>query len=198
MTTCSNQSTTPVLRHKKHERRVVMQGFLRDDGLWDIEGRMQDVRTYDSLGVERGQIAAGNAIHEIRACLTVNDELIVLEARAFMAAVPFETCPSALAPVSALKGSSMGPGWRKSVESTLGGDIGCTHIRELLMQLATTAYQTIPVWNAQRSGDVVLNAGAIPPRHLGTCRSWSFGGPVVQRIYPQFVNWNSRVAEPKS
>jgi len=32
----------PVGRQHLHTRRVVCQGFFRDDGLWDIEGRITD------------------------------------------------------------------------------------------------------------------------------------------------------------
>jgi hypothetical protein len=37
----------PIGRQHLHTRRVVCQGFFRDDGLWDIEGRITDEKTYD-------------------------------------------------------------------------------------------------------------------------------------------------------
>lgn len=33
--------------------------------------------------------------------------------------------------------------WRKALEATLDGTRGCTHLRELLMNLGTMAYQTV-------------------------------------------------------
>jgi hypothetical protein len=34
-----------VKRRHLHTRTVTMQGFAREDGLWDIEGRMTDAKT---------------------------------------------------------------------------------------------------------------------------------------------------------
>jgi hypothetical protein len=42
----------------------------------------------------------------------------------------------------------MGPGWRQAIDRTIGGVQGCTHLRELLFNMATAAFQTIP--HAQR------------------------------------------------
>ena len=43
-------------------------------------------------------------------------------------------------------GVTMGPGWRQAIERALGGVRGCTHLRELLFNMATAAYQTIPAY----------------------------------------------------
>ena len=33
-------------RQHIHTREIVCRGYLRDDGLWDIEGSICDVKTY--------------------------------------------------------------------------------------------------------------------------------------------------------
>ena len=37
----------PVPRQSAHLREVRFEGYERDDGLWDIEGRITDVKPYD-------------------------------------------------------------------------------------------------------------------------------------------------------
>ena len=37
----------PVGRQLLHTRRVTCQGFFREDGLWDIEGRITDEKSYE-------------------------------------------------------------------------------------------------------------------------------------------------------
>lgn len=188
MTIPGNQNMPKIPRELKHQREVKLRGYLRSDDLWDIEAELKDTRSYDSFSPEKGAIPAGDSIHDIRVCVTVDDKLLVTAAQAFMTAVPYHTCPNALASIGAMKGATMEPGWRRAIEERLGQDRGCTHIRELLLHVATTAYQTIAVWHARQSGDVIESQDGQPPQHLGQSTTWSFNGPVVVRIDPQFVD----------
>jgi hypothetical protein len=178
----------PAERDPVHERKVLLRGYRRKDGLWDIEVGMSDERSYDSHSVEKGTIPAGERIHDIRVRVTVDDALTVKAVTASMNAVPYHTCPGALASLSSLEGAVMSRGWRSRVEDGLGGAKGCTHVRELLLQAATVAFQTIPVWHAQRHGDIVRPVDGRPPPHLGTCTTWAFDGPIVARLYPEFAS----------
>jgi hypothetical protein len=54
-------------------------------------------------------------------------------------------------------GATMGPGWRQAIERALGSVRGCTHLRELLFNIATAAYQTIP-----RTSTACAQAGTQP------------------------------------
>ena len=38
--------STPAPRKHRHTRTIHAEGFLREDGLWDIEARMIDSKTY--------------------------------------------------------------------------------------------------------------------------------------------------------
>ena len=103
---------------------------------------------------------------------------------------PFDECQvPAEAPMQKLVGLTMGPGWRKAIEGAIGGVAGCTHLRELVFNAATAAFQMIPHYRATEGGrkdDMEgMNAGK-PPFYMGKCMTWSFEGPVVQRLAPQF------------
>ena len=69
----TQQSITP--RKLIHTRNIVCQGFLREDGLWDIEGHITDVKTYEWNNPFRGIIGAGAPIHEMVIRLTMDDAL---------------------------------------------------------------------------------------------------------------------------
>lgn len=187
---------SPVTRQRAHTRNIHMESFRRSDGLWDIEATLTDVRDYPSLGVERGQIAPGEAVHDIRVCLTIDNDLVVKNATASMHTHPYHTCPAALPSLAKLVGGTLARGWRKHVEAHLGMEKGCSHIREMLQQMATTAYQTVPVWWAQQNGDIILTRDGKPPQHLGQCKAWAFDGPVVARIYPEFASLRAPPADP--
>jgi hypothetical protein len=76
-------------------------------------------------------------------------------------------------------GSQLTRGWRQAIEQHLGGIEGCTHLRELLFNMATAGLQTM-VQN------FTSNDPQRPPPHLGRCLAWDFDGPVVQKHYPKF------------
>jgi hypothetical protein len=102
---------------------------------------------------------------------------------------PYGECSRGEDPMQRMVGITMGQGWRHAIERELGGIKGCTHLRELLFNLATAAYQTVfPYRERQReaAGDKA-EARTEPPYHLGRCVAWDFDGPVVARIYPQFA-----------
>jgi hypothetical protein len=179
----------PADRALRHERTIRWRGFHRKDGLWDLEATLTDVRGYDSLMAEKGTLAAGMPVHSISVRITVDDALTVHAVVAAMNSVPYHTCPNALGSLSRLEGASLTQGWRRRVEQDLGGEQGCAHIRDLLAHAPTVAFQTIPVWFAQQTGDVVPAKDGKPPVHLGTCATWAFDGPVVARLYPMFKAW---------
>ena len=98
---------------------------------------------------------------------------------------PHAECTEVIPPMEGLIGTHLGRGCRKTIDTHLGGIKGCTHLRELLVSLATAAYQSIP-------GAFFDPEGKKPPAYLGTCKSWDFNGPVVMRVYPQFYQWKDK------
>ena len=79
-------------------------------------------------------------------------------------------------------GCTMSRGWRQAIERNLGGICGCAHLRELLFNMATAAFQTL-------AHELPNTNPTHPPAFFGKCTTWDFNGPVVARIYPQFVDW---------
>ncbi len=64
---------------------------------------------------------------------------------------------------------------------------GCTHLRELVFNAATAAFQMIPHHRATESGrkdDTPVDGK--PPFYMGQCMTWAFDGPVVERLAPVF------------
>jgi hypothetical protein len=89
-----------------------------------------------------------------------------------------------------LVGLKMGPGWRKALNEAIGGVAGCTHLRELVFNAATAAFQMIPHYRSTQGytirDDLQVTQPGQPPFYMGQCMSWAFDGPVVQRVAPQF------------
>ncbi len=167
-------------RHQIHTRRITFQAYRRDDGLWDIEAELHDSKTHPlELPYERVW-QAGEPIHGIQLRVTIDTQMVVRDIAASMNDVPHGNCQQALPPLHHMVGSTLGPGWRKAIERHLGGVQGCAHVRELLFNVATAAFQALP---GGLSGTASANQ---PPMHLGQCVTWDFNGPLVQKLYPVY------------
>ena len=185
----SAQLPPPVPRQPVHTRRIAFEGFLRDDGLWDIDCELSDTKAEAIQMRERGVLPAGEPVHLLRVRLTVDDSLTIRDVQAATVNVPFPECHvPAQEPMRKLVGLTMGPGWRKAIDGAIGGVGGCTHLRELVFNAATAAFQMIPHYRATHGGkkDELPAAGGKPPFYMGQCMTWAFDGPVVQRLAPQF------------
>jgi hypothetical protein len=163
---------------------VGYQGVDREDGLWDIEAELTDVKTYGFSVPNERPFPANEPIHGLKIRVTLNNKMVIQDIVTAMDDIPHPECAGAPHGMHKLIGQTMGPGWRKIINEHIGGTQGCTHLRELLFNMATAAFQTLPVAMTAREG--------LPPAHLGQCLAWDFNGPVVQKVYPVFFQYPGR------
>ncbi|MCW8835202.1 MAG: DUF2889 domain-containing protein [Rhodospirillales bacterium] len=133
----------PTARKHQHTRNIEFKGYEREDGLWDIEGRITDTKTYSFDNQDRGTIHAGEPIHDMWVRVTVDDELVVRSVETAMEAGPYNLCSDIAPAFRALEGLKIGPGWFRKVKEAVGGVKGCTHVVEMLGPLATATLQTL-------------------------------------------------------
>lgn len=172
----------PESRRKLHERQVIAEGFEREDGLFDIEGRLTDQKSYPFDNAFRGTIEAGDWVHRMGLRLTVDRSFRIHRVEAAMADHPFAVCPEITGAFRKLEGLSIRPGFTRKMRERVGGINGCTHIVNLVEQLAVVAFQTIgPL--LKDDPDFVPRG---KPRHLDSCHALRSDGPVVREHYPQW------------
>ncbi len=165
-----------------HTRAITLGGFEREDGLFDIEAELMDTRTYDSV-IEERVVGLGAPLHHMRARLTITEDMEIVAAEAVTEAGPFSICGGGAETFGRLAGLVIGPGFLKAANGRLGGVQGCTHLRELLQQMGTVAFQTMYPVRARREAERDPNT---PPRLLDTCHAYASDGPVIARNYPNF------------
>lgn len=194
----------PVGRQHLHTRRVVCQGFFRDDGLWDIEGRITDEKSYDHANEWRGTLKPGDFVHDMSIRLTVDEKFTIVDVEAVTDKSPYRMCGDIAPDFRKLIGLRIGGGFHRAVRERLGGIHGCTHIVELLGPVATTTFQTVSSGKARElerahraknhaeSGDANPAAAEIAgkprrkPYVIDTCHAWAADGAVVKRWAPDF------------
>jgi len=176
--------TEPARRRHIHTRDICCQGYRREDGLWDIEGRLHDSKTCDIDNIDRGAIRSGEPIHHMLIRLTIDDDLCVHAIEVATEAGPFNICADIAPDFQCLKGLAIAPGWRRRVLERLGGVRGCTHLTDMLLgPMAVTAFQTVAAARARRARE---GADGKPPALLDSCHALSRSGPVVEREWPEF------------
>ncbi|MGJ7511195.1 DUF2889 domain-containing protein [Variovorax sp. GT1P44] len=182
---------TPVERTPLHTRKITFQGYYREDGQWDIEAELTDAKAYPFTSPGLGTLPPETLIHNMAIRTTLDETLTIREISATMNGKPQTECALATHPMQQLVGCTMGPGWRATLEKHLGGIKGCTHLRELMFNMATAAFQTIPTHHELLRGqaDEPVADAARPPYHLGKCMSWDFNGPLVKAHFPQYQGW---------
>lgn len=173
----------PAVREPLHSRDIELRGYRRADGLYDIEARLTDTKAYVFTNHDRGDIVPGTPLHGMFARMTLNEDMTIVQFEAVTDYGPYAICPSAAPGFAALAGLKVGRGFTRAANERVGGIKGCTHLRELLGQMATVAFQTLyPIrLRQQQAADPAQR-----PVNLNTCLAYAEDGPVVQRIWPQF------------
>lgn len=184
----------PKARRLLHTRTIDLRGYYRDDGLWDIEARFADVKTYSYESRWRGTVPAGHPVHDMALRLTLDRDRVVVDIEAIMDVQPYTLCSDITPNFKRLIGVKVGPGWNRKVREAVGGVEGCTHLAELLGPLATVTFQTLSgdyakelmgVATGER-GKIVGDAAGDTPFMLNGCYTWASDSPVVQQDYPLY------------
>jgi hypothetical protein len=177
-------------RQSLHRREITLCGYKRDDGLFDIEGHLYDVKDVD-FNVASGLRKAGDPVHSMWLRITVDQTLNIVDAAAASDAMPYVGYCDTIAPdYRKLIGLAIRPGFSNRVRALLGGTSGCTHITELVGSLATTAFQTI-------AGQGVMKPDA-KPYQLDRCHALRTDGPAVARYYPKWYRGDASHIVPSA
>ncbi|HET6264270.1 MAG TPA: DUF2889 domain-containing protein [Usitatibacter sp.] len=167
-----------VPREPLHRRSIEIQGYKREDGLYDVEGHLVDTKPYD-FKLAAGLRPAGEPIHDMWLRITVDRNLNIVDAAAAMDGMPYvDYCGTIVPAYRQLVGLAIRPGYHQRVKELLGGVRGCSHITELAGALATAAFQTMAGQRLQDPGQ--------KPFQLGRCHALAEAAPAVGRYYPKW------------
>ena len=157
-----------------------------------MEAELHDSKAHDMPSFHhQGVRLAGDPIHHMWLRVTIDRKLVVHAIEAAMDAHPQQDCPQARPALQGMVGACMARGWRQAIAQHMGGVASCTHLREVLFNMATAAFQTLPA--AFGGGDPDT-----PPRHLGQCTGWDFEGNGVKEYFPQFYGRGEANTQPST
>jgi Protein of unknown function (DUF2889) len=94
-------------------------------------------------------------------------------------------CRGAVPAYDQLVGLCIGPGLSRRVKVMFGKTRGCVHLTELLLPIATTAFQTIPMARAMVAPRNAHDAETFPHalvELVDTCHALRADGPIAMRL----------------
>ena len=179
-------------RRRIHTREVRYEGFRRDDGAYEVDARLTDVKDADYTLIT-GLRRTGEPVHQLSVRIAFDRHYIITAVEASSDWVPYPGACGEIAPAyKKLIGLSLMHGFRNALRDRLGGSEGCTHITEMLGGLPTAAVQ-------MRAGEVheVDIGGGGKPFQLDRCHALVTTGPTVRRYYAQWYrDGMATAAEP--
>ena len=144
-------------------------------------------------------VPAGEPIHDMWLRLTIDGAMEIVAVEAVSDKTPYVMCPTAAPNFSRLVGLRIKAGFLREANHRVGGAIGCTHLRELLQQMATTAFQTINPAKVRQEmkaegGEEAPGSDKVDaritekmggaPKIINTCLAYADTGPLVKRRWP--------------
>jgi hypothetical protein len=181
---------TQVTRQELHHRRIDMRAWRRSDGLFEVESRLTDQKSADFLRPRTDKfVPAGQSLHDMGIRLVFDEDLTVTAVSTFTDAAPVDDCWDGGHALQAMVGVKMSSGWGKEVRERLSGARSCTHLRELLMPMATTAYQAIAGLRMNRPEPLDASGR---PKKIDSCYAYGEERELVLRFWPEFYRGKAR------
>jgi hypothetical protein len=177
----------PAPRSLRHTRAITIEAYARDDGLWDLDACIRDVKQRD-ITLASGVRTGGSPVHDLRLRITVDRELLIVDAEAASDAVPYAGFCDTIAPAyKKLIGLSLLHHFRLHLKDRLSGVLGCTHLTELAQVLPTAAIQAFANDVFQTRDGVDDDDAGERPFQINRCHALRADGPAVAKYYPRWV-----------
>ena len=172
-----------VTREEMHWRSIDMRGYRRSDGLYEVEARLTDRKTRDFDPPSGGRfVAAGDTIHDHGVRLVFGADMVIREVGTAIRAYPYRECGGGGDVLQGMVGVRIGPGWNSELRKRLPSGDTCTHLKELLGPLATTAMQTMFAVRAELNERDATGR----PRKIDSCYAYGASRELVAQQWPMF------------
>jgi hypothetical protein len=176
----------PVPRALRHTRAITVDAYAREDGLWDLDARITDIKTRD-IALASGLREGGTPVHDLKLRITIDRDFTIVDAEAASDAVPYPGYCDTIGPAyKSLIGLSLMNHFRLRLKDRLSGVLGCTHLTELALVLPTAAVQAYAndvIKTRDGDGD---DTSTERPFQLDRCHALRVDGPAVARFYPRW------------
>ena len=183
--TFENPEAQDITREALHVRRIDFRGFRRSDGLFEVEGQLTDSKPHDFTPPSGLRTVPANApIHDMGVRVVFDFDLVVRQVSTFIRAYPYQECPGGGETLQAMVGLRIGAGWSNEVRKRLPPGETCTHLREIMLPLATAAIQSVNALRGPLFVDATDASGK--PLKIDSCYAYGASRELVLQRWPAF------------
>lgn len=197
-------------RKPLHRRLIDCRGYEREDGLFDIEGRLTDTKDYGFDTTLRGRLNPGDYIHNMWMRVTLDETFTIIDIEAVSDDHPYKNCHEIVPNYKLLIGERIVSGFTKKTEDAVGREKGCTHHTGLLRDLATVAFQTMgPIISRrmrQRAETKEVEVAIVKvkkadmfrgkrPPMINGCHALKSDNPNVKQFFPKWYTGDDRSSD---
>lgn len=173
-----------VTREELHFRRLDFRGFRRSDGLFEVEARLTDRKPHDFQPPSGPRVVpAGDTIHDHGLRVVFDGGMVIREIGTAIRAYPYPECPQGGETLQALVGLRIGPGWSTELRKRLPAGDTCTHLKEMMIPLASAAYQSMHAVRLHQRDEVDANGR---PLKIDSCYAYGASRELVLQHWPAF------------
>ena len=172
-----------VTREELHRRAIDFRGYRRSEGLFEVIARLTDTKPHQfTPPAESRTVAAGEPIHDMVLAVVFDADMVVRAVVPGMQAYPYRQCAAGGDVLQALIGLTIGAGWSGEVRKRLPAGEVCTHLREVLVPLASAAYQTMTRFRTH-----LLHAtdASGKPAKIDSCYAYGASRALVKHFWPE-------------
>jgi hypothetical protein len=110
-------------------------------------------------------------------------DMVIREIDTAIRAYPYRECSQGGEALQALVGLRIGPGWSSEVRKRLPSGDTCTHLKEMLIPLASAAYQAMHSVRLHQVNDVDASGR---PLKIDSCYAYGASRELVLQRWPAF------------
>lgn len=180
------------MRRRVHSRSIVCDAYACDDGLYEIEASLRDVKPHATEVPGRGLVPAGEPIHDLKIKIAIDEDKRIVKASVDVVDAPFPSCREIGEPYHRLVGLTIRPGFTRQVRKMFKSTSGCTHLTEMLPIIATVVYQISR--DRQRGAEDQPGARHDAFFYINSCYSLQTDGENVKRYFPAFYRQEDAAA----
>ena len=178
-------------REPVHTRQITCRAFRLKNGFLEIEATLSDEKGQEVVFRSRPPVLSGQFMHRMSVSMTIDSDYVIQAVKAQTLQAPWPMCGDTDAAYRRLVGLRIGAGFSQQVREILGGVQGCTHVTELVSQIANTYMQASWPDRIARQMAVDQDPRRWPDKSTLTfvnhCHAWRQDGKTLVQEYPELV-----------
>jgi len=178
-------------REPVHTRQITCRAFRLENGWLEIEATLSDEKGQEVAFRSRPPVLPGQYMHHMSLSMTIDSDYLIHDVTAQTLQAPWAMCGATDDAYRRLVGLHIGPGFSQRMREILGGVQGCTHVTELVSQIANTYMQASWPDRMARQMSVDHDPRRWPDKttlsFVNHCHAWRQDGETLVQEYPELL-----------